>query len=89
MLKAIRYILNFEWLAGVSIGAAKNVFLVLFVLIGILVVLIPNDYMIGILVVLIPNDYIYAGVKKRKWWLNLKLWALGDLAFIFITYYIF
>lgn len=76
MLKAIRYILNFEWLAGVSIGAAKNVFLVLFVL-------------IGILVVLIPDDYIYAGVKKRKWWLNLKLWALGDLAFIFITYYIF
>ncbi len=76
MLKALRYILNFEWLAGVSISAAKNIFLVLFVL-------------IGILVLLIPNDYIYAGVKKRKWWLNLKLWALGDLAFIFITYYIF
>jgi len=76
MLKAIRYILNFEWLAGVSIGAAKNVFLVLFVL-------------IGILVLLIPNDYIFQGVKKRKWWLNLKWWALGDLAFIFITYYIF
>ena len=51
MLKALRYILNFEWLAGVSIGAAKNVFLVLFVL-------------IGILVLLIPNDYIFAGVKK-------------------------
>jgi len=76
MLKALRYILNFEWLTGVSIGTAKNIFLVLFVL-------------IGILVLLIPNDYIYAGVKKRKWWLNLKLWALGDLAFIFITYYIF
>ncbi len=76
MLKAIRYILNFEWLAGVSIGAAKNVFLVLFAL-------------IGILVLLIPNDYIFQGVEKRKWWLNLKLWALGDLAFIFITYYIF
>jgi len=76
MLKAIRYILNFEWLAGVSIGAAKNVFLALFVL-------------IGILVLLIPNDHVFQGVKKRKWWLNLKLWALGDLAFIFITYYIF
>ncbi len=76
MLKAIRYVLNFEWLADVSMGAAKNVFLVLFVL-------------IGILVLLIPNDYIFKGAKKRKWWFNLKLWALGDLAFIFITYYIF
>jgi len=76
MLKAMTYILNFEWLTGVSIGAAKNVFLLLYVL-------------IGVLVLLIPNDYIYEGLKKRKWWLNLKLWALGDLAFIFITYYIF
>ncbi len=76
MLKALKYILNFEWLSGLSIGAAKNVFLVLFVL-------------IGILVLLIPNDYIYQGVKKRRWWLNLKLWALADLALIFITYYIF
>ncbi len=76
ILNALRYVLNFDWLAGVSIGAAKNVFLVLFVL-------------IGILVLLIPNDYIYKGLKKRRWWLNLKLWALCDLAFIFITYYIF
>jgi len=76
MLKAITYILNFDWLTGVSIGAAKNVFLLLYVL-------------IGVLVLLIPNGYIYEGLKKRKWWLNLKLWALGDLAFIFITYYIF
>jgi hypothetical protein len=76
IFNAVRYVLNFGWLAGVSIGAAKNVFLVLYIL-------------IGILVLLIPNDYIFKGVTKRKWWLNLKLWALGDLAFIFITYYIF
>ncbi len=76
MLKAVKYVLNFEWLSGVPIGAAKNVFLVLFVL-------------IGILVLLIPNDYIYQGVKKRRWWLNLKLWALADLALIFFAYYIF
>jgi hypothetical protein len=76
MLNAIRYVLNFDWLSGLSVGAAKNIFLGLFVF-------------IGILVLLIPNDYIFKGVKKRKWWLNLKLWALGDLAFIFITYYIF
>ena len=76
MLNAIRFVLNFDWLAGLSVGAAKNVFLALFVF-------------IGILVLLIPNDYVFKGVEKRKWWLNLKLWALGDLAFIFITYYIF
>ena len=76
MLKAIKYILNFEWLTGVSIGAAKNVFLVLFIL-------------IGILVLLIPNDYVFKGIEKRKWWLNLKLWAIVDLAFIFVTYYVF
>jgi hypothetical protein len=76
MLKALKYILNFEWLSGLSIGAAKSVFLALFVL-------------IGILVLLIPNDYIYQGVEKRRWWLNLKLWALADLALIFFTYYIF
>ncbi len=76
MLKVLKYVLNFEWLSGMSIGAAKSVFLVLFVL-------------IGILVLLIPNDYIYQGVKKRRWWLNLKLWALADLALIFLTYYIF
>ena len=76
MLKAMKYILNFEWLTGISIGAAKYVFLVLFIL-------------IGILVLLAPNDYAYKGVDKRRWWLNLKLWALIDLAFIFITYYVF
>ncbi len=76
VLKAVRYVLNFDWLAGVSIGAAKSVFLVLFVL-------------IAILVLFVPNDYVYKGVEKRRWWLNLKVWALVDLAFIFITYYIF
>lgn len=76
ILNAIRYVLNFDWLTGLSVGAAKNVFLALFVF-------------IGILVLLIPNDYIFKGVTKRKWWLNLKLWALGDLALIFVTYYIF
>ena len=76
MLKAIKYILNFEWLAGVPIGAAKYVFLVLFAL-------------IGILVLFIPNDRIYKGVEKPRWYLNLKLWALADLIFIFVTYYVF
>jgi len=76
MLNGLKYLLNFEWLTGVGMGASKNVFLVLFVV-------------IAILVLLIPKDYVYEGVEKRRWWHNLKLWAIGDLAFIFITYYIF
>jgi hypothetical protein len=76
MLNALKYLLNFEWLSGLGTGASRGVFLVLFVV-------------IGILVLLLPKDYIYEGVKNRRWWHNLKLWALGDLAFIFITYYIF
>ena len=76
MLNGLKYLLNFEWLTGVSMSTSKNVFLVLSVV-------------IGILVLLIPKDYIYEGVENRRWWHNLKLWAVGDLAFIFITYYIF
>ena len=70
--------LNFDWLAGVSIETAKMVFLVLFVL-------------IGILILYIPNDYIFKGIEKNKrhWWLNLKLWAIGVLSILFFIYYIF
>lgn len=76
MFDSLKYLLNFEWLTGVGMSVSKNVFLVLFVL-------------IAVLVLLIPKDYIYEGVENRRWWHNLKLWAIGDLAFIFITYYIF
>lgn len=76
MFNILKYLLNFEWLTGIGAGTSKNIFLVLFVV-------------IGILVLLIPNDYIYEGVENPRWWHNLKLWAIGDLAFIFITYYIF
>ena len=70
--------LNFDWLAGVSQESAKLVFLVLFVL-------------IGILVLLVPNDKVFEGVeeKDRHWWNNLKLWSLTVLAVLFMTYYAF
>ncbi len=70
--------LNFDWLSGVSQHTAKMIFLGLFIL-------------IGILVLLIPNDYIFQGVEKkdRHWYMNLKLWALIVLGMIFYTYYIF
>lgn len=70
--------LNFDWLSGVSQENAKNIFLILFVI-------------IGFLVLLIPNDYAYEGVKKsdRHWYNNLKLWSIGSLAILFVIYYIF
>jgi intracellular septation protein A len=66
--------LNFDWLRGVSLLAAKWVFLALF---GVS----------GLLVMMIPKEYIYEGVESPRWWHNLKLWALGVLTIIFTIYY--
>ncbi len=68
--------LNFDWLADVPTGTARWVFLILFIA-------------IGLLVWMIPDEYIYEGVEQPRWWHNLKVWALGVLAFIFVTYYVF
>ena len=70
--------LNFDWLAGISQENAKMIFLVMFVL-------------IGVLIQFIPNDYIFQGLEKnkRRWWNNLKFWAIGVLGLLFLTYYIF
>jgi hypothetical protein len=65
--------LNFDWLRGVSPTAAKGVFLVLFIV-------------IGLLVLMIPKAYIYQGLAHPRWYHNLKLWAWGVLLFIFVTY---
>lgn len=65
--------LNFDWLAGLSMEAAKTVFLVLFTL-------------IGVLVWLVPAEEIYEGVDDPAWWHNLKLWATAVLAVLFVTY---
>ncbi len=68
--------LNFDWLADVPIGTAKWVFLILFMV-------------IGLIVLMIPDEYIYEGVEQPRWWHNLKAWEIGLLAFIFVTYYVF
>ena len=70
--------LNFDWLSGISQEMAKNIFLALFVL-------------IGLLVLMIPNEYAYEGVKKedRFWWNNLKLWSIVVMSILFFIYYIF
>lgn len=70
--------LNFDWLSEVSAETAKMVFFTMYLI-------------IGILVLLIPNDYIYAGLKKedRVWYNNLKIWSLSVLAILATIYYNF
>ena len=72
----LKFVLNFEWLAGVPMTVARWVFLGLFIL-------------IGALVWRIPADYVFAGVKQRRWWLDLRWWGTGTLAMIFVTYALF
>ncbi len=72
----LKDLLNFHWLAGVPLGVAQAVFLLLFVV-------------IGLLVLLIPRAQIHEGVEQPRWWHNLKLWALGVLLMIFVTYCLF
>ncbi len=68
--------LNFDWLGGIPIESAKWIFLILFML-------------IGVLVLFIPNKFIYEGLDKIRWYHNLKMWAIGLLCFISVVYYIF
>ncbi len=70
--------LNFDWLSGVSQESAKMIFFILFGL-------------IGVLVLLIPNEYAYEGVEKkdRYWWNNLKLWSISVLAILSLIYFLF
>ena len=73
---ALKWLLNFDWLSGFPTPAAKWIFLGLFIA-------------IGVVVCLIPRDYIYEGLEHPRWYHNLKLWAIGALLTIFVTYAIF
>jgi len=68
--------LNFDWLSGIPMGAARWVFLVLFIF-------------IGRLVWLAPDSYVFEGVEHPRWYHDLRWWAVGVLATIFVTYSIF
>ena len=70
--------LNFDWLASVPVESAKWFFYGLFIL-------------IGLLIIIIPNEYIFEGieVKDRHWWMNLKIWALAVLSILYYTYFLF
>lgn len=67
--------LNFDWLSNVPISSARCVFFGLF-------------FLIGVLVWLIPAHYVFVGVERRHWWLDLRWWATGALAILFLTYYL-
>ena len=68
--------LNFNWLADVPVDSARWIFLILYML-------------IAFSILFIPKKFIYEGLYKIRWYHNLKIWAIGLLAFIFIVYYIF
>ncbi len=69
---------NFDWLSGVSQETAKMIFLGLYAL-------------IGLLVLIIPNEYVYEGIAEedRHWWNNLKLWSITVLTILGSIYYNF
>ncbi|RKN80776.1 hypothetical protein [Ulvibacterium marinum] len=70
--------LNFDWLSGISQETAKLIFFSLYLL-------------IGVLVLLLPDEYVYEGIPKenRHWWNNLKLWSWTVLAILAVVYYQF
>lgn len=68
--------LNFDWLAGVPMNIANNIFLIMFALIGLAVLFVPKDSM-------------YEGLHQIRWYHNLKIWAIGDLLLIAWVYSIF
>lgn len=69
---------NFDWLSDVSTETAKMIFFGIYLL-------------IGLLVLLLPTDYIYAGLEKedRHWYNNLKLWSWAVLGILATIYYNF
>lgn len=70
--------LNFDWLSEVSSETVKMIFIGLY-------------FLIGVLVFMLPNEYVYEGVKKedRHWWNNLKIWSVAVLSILAAVYYQF
>lgn len=59
--------LNFDWLVGVPLSWARDLILIIYVV-------------ILIAVWLLKRDYIFQGAPNQKWWRNLKLWATLAIA---------
>lgn len=68
--------LNFDWLASVSMGQVKAIVMALF---AVVVVWIWT----------LPNRYIYRGCERRSLWRNLKIWATLVVLFQAFLYWTF
>ena len=68
--------LNFDWLAALPLSAAKGIILLLF-------------GSSAFLVYRLDFGYIHAGLENPRWYHNLKIWSVGLLSLIAITYLYF
>jgi len=66
-LEAIRYVLDFQWAAGVSGRGIRLCFVAFFAA-------------VALFALLQSRDYVYAGAPDRARWRDLRLWALAILA---------
>lgn len=68
--------LNFDWLAHLSVETARIIVLLAF--------LVPL-----IFAFILPKAYIYLGAQDQKKWRNLKWWILGLVIIQVIIYWTF
>ena len=54
--------LNFDWLAGLSMAQVKAIVMGLF-------------FVVVVWIWLLPKRYVYQGAPDRRGWRNLKVWA--------------
>lgn len=66
-MRAVRYILDFEWALGFSDASVRICFLSVFALV-LVFALLQN------------KDYVYQGAPDRARWRDLRLWAAALLA---------
>jgi hypothetical protein len=65
-MEALKYVLDFQWAAGLSDGAVRGLFLAFFAL-------------TAVFVLAQRRDYVYQGAPDQAWWRDLRLWAMGIL----------
>lgn len=68
--------LNFDWLARLSLWHAKLAIIFLFIL-------------LGMFVFSLKDSYVTAGISKPRFWHNLKYWAYGILIIMVLIYLYF